>query len=137
MKPEPRARRSVPPSAAVAVVTLAALAAEEAVEEVLHVALLVVVIAVLGGPALPRRLRVLADCLGISSVLMLTTAGPTCLTIWEKPLERVTGEGMTRGWASEVSTLACSLPLTLRVRTEPTRMPIESVARSVKVVVRR
>ena len=28
---------------------------------------------------------------------MFTTAGPTCLTICEKPLERATGEGMTRG----------------------------------------
>ena len=34
--------------------------------------------------------------------------------------------------ASEESTPDCSLPLTLRVRTEPARMPTESVARSSK-----
>ena len=54
---------------------------------------------------------------------MFTTAGPTCLTIWEKPFERVTGLGMTRGRASELSTFCCSLPLTSRVSTEPARMP--------------
>ena len=59
------------------------------------------------------------DGFGSSSVLMFTTAGPTCLTIWEKPLESTTGEGITRGLASDESILACSLPLTFRVRTEP------------------
>jgi len=69
-------------------------------------------------------------------VLMLTTAGPTCLAICEKPLERVAAAGMTRGFASEVLTAACSLPLTELVMTEPAMMPAESVARSAKVVPR-
>ncbi len=76
-------------------------------------------------------------CLGMDSVLMLTTAGLTCLTIWAKPLERVTGLGMTMGRASELSTCCCSLPLTSRVRTEPARMPMVRVESRVKVAARR
>jgi len=46
-----------------------------------------------------RRGFLILDCLGSDSVLMLTTAGPTCLTICEKPLESDVGEGMTSGLA--------------------------------------
>ena len=46
------------------------------------------------------------------SVLMLTTAGLTCLTICEKPFESEVGDGITRGFASVESTDCCSLPLT-------------------------
>ena len=54
---------------------------------------------------LSAAFALLVEGLGSSSVLILTTAGPTCLTICEKPLESATGEGMTRGFASEESTL--------------------------------
>ena len=36
---------------------------------------------------------------------MLTTAGPTCLTICEKPFESAAGDGMTMGRASDESDL--------------------------------
>ena len=56
-------------------------------------------------------------------------------------LGEAVGEGHwgrnTSGLASEELTAACSLPLTLRVRTDPTRIPMESVARRANVVVRR
>ncbi len=76
----------------VVVAVTAALAAEEAIEEVLHVALVGLVVSATRG-RWPRRRGWRADCLGRDSVLMLTTAGPTCLTICEKPFERVTAMG--------------------------------------------
>ncbi len=89
------------------------------------------------GPCGPRLWCRLEDDLGSSSVLMLTTAGPTSLTICEKPLDKVTGLGMISGRASEESTVCCSLPLTLRVSTEPANIPTERVPISTKVVVSR
>ena len=60
----------------------------------------------------PRLLhRRAADCLGSVTVLMFTTAGPTCLVILENSLDIMTGFGTVSGRASEEST-ACSLPLT-------------------------
>ena len=132
MYPEPRARRSRRQDRRSRHLP-AALTAEEAIEEILHVTLLRAVIVALLAVA-PPFLGV-ALCFGSDSVLMFTTAGPTCFTICEKPFESVTGEGITSARASDESTF-CSLPLTFRVRTEPARIPTESVASSVKLVVR-
>ena len=84
-------------------------------------------------PLLLRRPLRTVDCLGSDSVLMFTTAGPTCLTMAEKPLERVTGLGSTSGRASLESTPFCPA-LTLPVIMEPARTPMERAARMPKVV---
>ena len=68
---------------------------------------------------------------------MFTTAGPTCFTMAEKPLERVTGFGSAIGRASVESMRCDSLPLTLPVTTEPSRIPAESTARRATVAERR
>ena len=128
-------------AAGAVIAAIATLAAEEAVEEVLHVAgvcwlVIVAVVGLLAAAAGRGGGVCWRTAWAGSSVLMLTTAGPTCLAILEKSLDRVTGLGMMSGRASEESTV-CSLPLTVRVRTEPARMPSESVASRAKVVVRR
>jgi hypothetical protein len=89
--------------------------------------------------ALARTLAVkgTAAAVIIALALLATTAGPTCFTIWEKPLDNVTGLGMVSGRASVELDCWASLPLTLDVRTLPARMPIETAARMVKVTPRR
>src|ERR1700728_842672 len=84
------------------------------------------------GPSCPAA----APSFGRISVLMFTTAGPTCFAIAEKPFDSVTGFGTCSGFASLLSTEAC-LALTRPVNIDPARTPAESVARIVKVGRRR
>ena len=109
MKPEPSDSLNL---AIVAAILVGNLPAEEVVEEVLEVALsltllLIVVSAVVvvgilrvaAGYAMVRRLRrpLFVDCLGRVWVLMLTTAGPTCLAIFTNSLGGIGGVDHLQG----------------------------------------
>ena len=138
MKPEPRALRS-PPIAVAIVVTVATLAAEEAVEEVLHVALVLLSSSSPSacGVALAAAVAVDGGLLGQGLGVDVDDGGADLLDDLREAVGEGDGRGDDEGLCVGGVDGCCSLPLTLWVRTEPTRMPTESVASRVKVVARR